>query len=302
MRVLNRGSVRVVCATVLALAAVSAPAASETIHPPPTPRIVVPARSKTARAAPHKAATRIVPGPLFSRRDGWVALGFAAATAAALPLDQLVAHNLQLPQNQNEPGLVRASAVFRDLADPGTIYVSGGMYLAGRLFGNPTLTDMGLHTSEALVFASAVGFVLKGAVGRPLPRQHNADADSYHFGRGIRVDGNWQAFPSGHTLAAFSVASAVTAEAFDRWPSHAKLIGVLTYGAATASGISRLYNNAHWVSDIIFGAGIGIFSGIKTVQYEHAHPDDWVNRVLGHASLTPGPHGGATVGFSFTTG
>ncbi|HEX8726076.1 MAG TPA: phosphatase PAP2 family protein [Gemmatimonadaceae bacterium] len=237
--------------------------------------------------------------PLFSRRDAWVALGFTAATAAALPLDQMVAHNLQLPQNQREPGLVRASTVFRDLADPGTVYIGSGMYLAGRLFGNQTLTDMGLHASEALVVASAAGFVLKGAIGRPLPRQANADADSYRFGRGIRVDGNWQAFPSGHTLAAFSIASAVTAEAFDRWPAHARWVGVLTYSAAAASGVSRLYNNAHWVSDIIFGAGIGIFSGIKTVQYEHAHPGDWLNRVLAHASVAPNPKRGATVGFSF---
>ncbi len=264
----------------------------------PAPHVSPPAvlrRDSTLAASPASVASH----SLFSRRDAWVAVGFTAATVAALPLDQLVAHNLQLPQNQKEPGLVRASTVFRDLADPGTVYIGSGMYLAGRLFGNTTLTDMGLHASEALVVASAAGFLLKGAVGRPLPRQANADADSYRFGRGIRVDGNWQAFPSGHTLAAFSIASAVTAEAYDRWPAHARLIGVLTYGAATASGVSRLYNNAHWVSDIIFGAGIGIFSGIKTVQYEHAHPNDWLNRVLGHASIAPNPGGGATIGFSF---
>lgn len=256
------------------------------------------ADSARAMSAPASAPAP-APRPLFTRHDAWVALGFTAATLAALPIDQLVAHNLQLPQNQNEPGLVRASTVFRDIADPGTVYISGGMYAAGMLFRNPTLADMGLHASEALVVASAVGFVLKGAVGRPLPRQAHADADSYHFGRGVRVDGNWQAFPSGHTLAAFSVASAVTAEAEDRWPAHARLVGFLTYGAASAAGISRLYNNAHWVSDIIFGAGIGIFSGIKTVQYDHDHPNTWLNRMLLHASVAPGAHGGATFGLHF---
>jgi len=263
------------------------------------------ARAQTAdstramHAAAQAPAPAPAPRPLFTRRDAWVALGFTAATVAALPIDQLVAHNLQLPQNQNEPGLIRASTVFRDIADPGTVYISGGMYAAGMLFRSPTLADMGLHASESLVVASAVGFVLKGAVGRPLPRQPHADADSYHFGRGVRVDGNWQAFPSGHTLAAFSVASAVTAEAMDRWPAHARLVGFLTYGAASAAGVSRLYNNAHWVSDIIFGAGIGIFSGIKTVQYAHEHPNNWLNRLLLHASVAPGAHGGATFGLHF---
>ncbi len=238
------------------------------------------------------------PGPLFSRRDAWIGLGFVAATAAALPLDQRVAYNLQLPQNQNEPGLVRASAVFRNIADPGTVYIGTGMYAAGLLFQNRTLADIGLHASESLAIASVAGFVLKGIVGRPLPRQHNADADSYVFGRGVRVDGNWQAFPSGHTLAVFSIASAVTAEAQDRWPSHGTLVGVFTYGVASAAGISRLYNNAHWVSDVIFGAGIGIFSGIKTVQYAHTHPGNWVDRLLLHASLAPAP-GGAAAAFHF---
>ncbi|OYV64135.1 MAG: hypothetical protein B7Z72_13640, partial [Gemmatimonadetes bacterium 21-71-4] len=245
-----------------------------------------------------RVARAHAPGPLFSRRDAWVGLGFVAATAAALPLDHRVAHNLQLPQNQNEPGLVRASAVFRNIADPGTVYIGSGMYAAGVLFRNRTLADMGLHASEALGIASVAGFVIKGIAGRPLPRQRNADADSYMFGRGVRVDGNWQAFPSGHTLAVFSIASALTAETQDRWPSHGALVGVLTYGVASAAGISRLYNNAHWVSDVIFGAGIGIFSGIKTVQYAHTHPGNWVDRLFLHASLAPAP-GGAVAAFHF---
>ena len=233
---------------------------------------------------------------LFTLRDAWIALGFTAATAAALPLDQLVAHNLQLPQNQHEPGLIRASTVFRNMADPGTIYVSLGLYGAGVLLRNRVASDIGLHTTESLIVASTAGFLLKGIVGRPLPRQPSADADSYHFGRGIRVDGNWQSFPSGHTLAAFAVASALTAEAYDRWPAHARLVGILTYSAAAGAGISRLYNNAHWVSDIIFGAGIGILSGTATVRYEHEHRNDWVNRVLLHATVAPQPHHAMYVG------
>ncbi len=243
----------------------------------------------------------LVVAPLFTARDLWMALAFTGATAAALPVDQLVAHNLQLPANQNEPGLRREATAFRDLADPGTLYISTGMYALGVLARQGDLATVGLHTTEALVIASAAGFLIKGAAGRPLPRQHNADADSFVFGRGIRTDGNWQAFPSGHTLAAFAVASAVTAEASDRWPSHATLLGVLMYGTATAAGVSRLYNNAHWVSDIIFGAGIGIFSGLKTVQYARTHPDNWLDRLLLHASVAPTGRGSTAVALRFIT-
>jgi len=237
---------------------------------------------------------------MFTARDGWIALGFTAATIAALPVDKMVAHNLQLPQNQNEPGLIHAAALFRNIADPGTVYLSAGLYASGLMLGNATLSDIGAHASESLIVASAAGFVFKGLVGRPLPSQTNADADSYQFGRGIRVDGKWQAFPSGHTLAAFSVASALSAEVRDRWPSHGRLFTVLAYSVASAAGVSRLYNNAHWVSDIIFGAGIGIVAGNKTVAYEHSHPASWVNRVLLHATVAPGPHRALVVGFRFS--
>ncbi|MGH7690181.1 MAG: phosphatase PAP2 family protein [Gemmatimonadaceae bacterium] len=237
---------------------------------------------------------------LFTSSDLWIGLGFTAATAAALPLDQVVAHDMQLPQNQREPGLIRASTVFRDMADPGTIFVSLGLYGAGIVLQNPVAADIGLHTTESLVIASTAGFLLKGIVGRPLPRQHDADADSYHFGRGIRDDGNWQSFPSGHTLAAFAVASALPAETNDRWPADAGVVGILTYSAAAGAGISRLYNNAHWVSDIIFGAGIGVLSGRATVRYEHSHRGDWLNRVLLDAVVAPQSHHSTLVGLHWS--
>ena len=76
-------------------------------------------------------------------------------------------------------------------------------------------------------------------------------------------------------------------------------MGVLTYSAAAVSGVSRLYNNAHWVSDIIFGAGMGILAGTKTVTYARTHPNNWLDRTLLHATVAPGPNHALRIGFSF---
>jgi membrane-associated phospholipid phosphatase len=35
----------------------------------------------------------------------------------------------------------------------------------------------------------------------------------------------------------------------------------LLYGAATLTGISRVYDHKHWASDVLLGAGIGTVSG-----------------------------------------
>ncbi len=63
-------------------------------------------------------------------------------------------------------------------------------------------------------------------------------------------------FPSGHTAIAFASATMLHKEygAVSKWYS----IG--GYTAATATGLMRVVNNRHWVSDILAGAGVGIIS------------------------------------------
>ncbi len=72
-----------------------------------------------------------------------------------------------------------------------------------------------------------------------------------------RPDGsNNHSFPSGHTATAFVAAEFLHQEYKDKsvW------ISVGGYSMATLIGISRVYNNKHWVSDVVAGAGIGILS------------------------------------------
>jgi membrane-associated phospholipid phosphatase len=63
-------------------------------------------------------------------------------------------------------------------------------------------------------------------------------------------------FPSGHTGAAFLAAEYLAQEYSEKSP----LYGVLGYTIATATGILRAYDRAHWFSDIVAGAGFGILS------------------------------------------
>jgi hypothetical protein len=64
------------------------------------------------------------------------------------------------------------------------------------------------------------------------------------------------AFPSGHTAVAFTGAHLLYKEYKDLSP----WIGVGGYAAATATGVLRVVNRRHWVSDVVMGAGIGILS------------------------------------------
>jgi membrane-associated phospholipid phosphatase len=72
-----------------------------------------------------------------------------------------------------------------------------------------------------------------------------------------RPDGSdYQSFPSGHTAEAFASAEFMRQEYKDVSPWY----GVAGYAMATATGMLRMYNNKHWMSDVVAGAGVGIVS------------------------------------------
>lgn len=72
-----------------------------------------------------------------------------------------------------------------------------------------------------------------------------------------RPDGSdYYSFPSGHTAAAFASAEFMRQEYKDVSPWY----GIAGYAVAGATGMLRMYNNRHWVSDVLAGAGVGIAS------------------------------------------
>lgn len=75
----------------------------------------------------------------------------------------------------------------------------------------------------------------------------------------MRPDGSTRnSWPSGHTATAFVGATILHKEyGLTRSPWYS----VVGYGVATATGVMRVLNNRHWVSDVLSGAGVGIMSG-----------------------------------------
>lgn len=72
-----------------------------------------------------------------------------------------------------------------------------------------------------------------------------------------RPDGSARnSFPSGHTATAFLGAELLRREYWDVSP----WIGVAGYTVAAGTGFFRMYNNRHWLTDVIAGAGVGILS------------------------------------------
>ncbi|MBP9985467.1 MAG: phosphatase PAP2 family protein [Prevotella sp.] len=78
-----------------------------------------------------------------------------------------------------------------------------------------------------------------------------------HTIREMRPDGTTHnSFPSGHTAMAFMGAEFL----YQEYKNVSPWIGVAGYAVAAGTGFFRMYNNRHWLNDILAGAGIGILS------------------------------------------
>jgi len=222
---------------------------------------------------------------LFTWRDAALAGGFVVLTVAMFPLDKHLATRLQDSSTQASHLTKRASQAVQVLADPGSLFIGVGLYGVGRVAQWHEVADLGLHGTEAIVLSGAITGLLKDVAGRGRPYVSNdTNPHDFHFGRGFG-NGGYKSFPSGHATAAFAAAAAVTSESRRWWPHQQWLVAPIMYGGATLVGVSRMYNNAHWASDVALGAAIGTFSGIKVVRYSHAHPHNFIDRALLHVSI-----------------
>lgn len=122
------------------------------------------------------------------------------------------------------------------------------------------------ETGSALVEAQVVGGVLTQGLKYAVDRQ--------------RPNGGHHSFPSGHTSSSFATADVVLQRFGWR-------VGLAAYAAAAYVGASRIAERDHYLSDIVFGAAVGIASA-RTIHASVAHASVDVRPI-------PLPGGGAVL-------
>lgn len=149
------------------------------------------------------------------------------------------------------------SPVVTQMGGLGGFATAGAFFGAGLVFKDPRARDTGVLAASAILQSFLVDAVLKGLAGRQRPSvadgiDHWAGPEALirRFEKG-RSD-LYESFPSGHSAAAFALATVVSLQY-----RHSFWVGATAYTLAAAVGMSRLALDKHWLSDVVIGAGIG---------------------------------------------
>jgi membrane-associated phospholipid phosphatase len=216
---------------------------------------------------------------LLVGKDALLLGAFAVGAGLLAPIDRQVASRSQDAAVQANRILKTGATGFRLLGDPGSVLTGAGLYLIGRADGQRRVQALGLHSVESILLAGALGTGIKIVAGRQRPSADTANPYNFQLWRGLKDD-KYRSFPSGHTTAAFAFASTLTRES-QFWRPHAVwYVGTVFYGGASLIGVSRIYNNMHWASDVMSGAALGTIVGLKVVKYTHSHPGNHIDREL----------------------
>lgn len=252
----------------------------------------------TPQAVRHASADSSFSEHWITRREMIGAGVSVLATIAAAPLDKPVAGELQEPRWQKNEALQRTSQALAFGGGPGPFFLGAGFFAVGKITGSTMLSSTGAHVTESVLLAAGLTALGKGIAGRALPGVKTAE--QFEWARGFhRRNGPFVSFPSGHTAAAFAMASALTGEAAYWRPGLQRYVGPASYITATAIGLSRLYQNVHWTSDLPLAIAIGTWSGLTVENRAHkGHKSRVIDRIVTSATIARAPDGRTIVGWT----
>jgi Membrane-associated phospholipid phosphatase len=192
----------------------------------------------------------IATSPFRWNSSDWTKLGvFIVAESGLTMADQPVKDFFQ--DHRNKASTYISKHFLEGFGAEHSFIVMGSFFAYGVLAKNGKCKSTGLLALESFALATLVTRVPKSLVGRERPNNWRGDGP-YTFNGPF--GGN--SFPSGHTTASFAVASVIATQFRD-----VKWIPITAYSIAGLAGVSRMYDNKHWLTDVIAGATVGTLVG-----------------------------------------
>ena len=223
--------------------------------PPAPPAPTTGQTSSTPPAGPPpphtgvKATLKAIPGDFGHLPSRHTAAVLAGGGALAL-----LAHHFDDDVNAHLQGSSFAKTFFapgKFIGQGATLVgTSFAVYGIGRATDNRKMSHLGMDLLRATLEDAAIVYAIKLGVRRDRPT------------------GECCSFPSGHASVTFAAASVL-------WRHLGWKAAVPTYTVASYVAASRLHDNRHFLSDVVFGSAVGVAVGhTVTMHTLHGH-ENW---------------------------
>jgi len=229
-------------------------APAQVSSPPPEPPRVVNRPVSWKLLLPHLMSDqeRIWSFPAkLGRSENWIptaaVLGTTAGLLALDPIDAAYFRRTQTFQPFNRIFSGNASAI-------GTVATPITLYAVGFIKKDSKMQRTALFAGEAFANSEFLTTVLKNATRRVRPAAISAKgnlSDTWFEPGGSSLRGAGS-FPSGHSIAAFSIATVIA-----RCYGNHRWVPYVAYSMAALVGFSRLSLSAHFLSDVFMGGALG---------------------------------------------
>lgn len=129
------------------------------------------------------------------------------------------------------------------------LIMTGGFLATGVVFKNEWATETAAILGATYLTSGAVQSLMKTAIGRARPDMEEGNMSFKPFSK----EPGFHSFPSGHIQMAMVSAMVLAERVKNPWLKGA------FYTTAGITFFSRLYVDAHWTSDLVFGTAISYF-------------------------------------------
>lgn len=205
--------------------------------------------------------------PFHWKKKQWMQFGGVAAGTSILYLFDDQTTEFFMDQADDIPQVVRDYGWY--YGSPQNNYMlTAGVYATGLALKNEKLRRTGVLLIASASAAGLLQQASKYAFGRARPRS----GDNYNSFYPFSSDKDYHSFPSGHAILAFTNAYAIAKQFKSPWVKGG------LYAVGLVPGVSRLWEGAHWLTDVVVGVAISIATVEAIDKYLDSRYDQKYNQ------------------------